>query len=160
MISTNITPRKEIERQLHQAKEVAEQASQAKTTFLAHMSHELRTPLNAIIGFAQIMEREMLGPMNNPRYREYSADIVSSGLHFLDLINDILDLAKIEATKYRLHEEDSIWTRWSRRPPTFSSRASPKAASGSPSLCLRACRSFMPIGGRCVRCCLTSFPTP
>ncbi|MGP1394563.1 MAG: ATP-binding protein [Inquilinaceae bacterium] len=106
MISTNITPRKEIERQLHQAKEVAEQASQAKTTFLAHMSHELRTPLNAIIGFAQIMEREMLGPMNNPRYREYSADIVSSGLHFLDLINDILDLAKIEATKYRLHEED------------------------------------------------------
>ena len=89
-----------------EARRQSEQANRAKSDFLAHMSHELRTPLNAIIGFSTIIERAMLGPLNNERYREYGKDISSSGTHLLSLINDILDLSRIEAGKFELDETD------------------------------------------------------
>ena len=90
----------------HQAaSETAESASKAKSEFLANMSHELRTPLNAIIGFSEMMQREMFGPLGDRRYKEYSGDILSSGQHLLALINDILDMSKIEAGKMNIRPE-------------------------------------------------------
>ena len=82
----------------------AEAASRAKSAFLANMSHELRTPLNAIIGFAEVMEHEVFGPLGSPRYQDYLNDIRSSGLHLLQLLDDILDLSKVEAGKLELDE--------------------------------------------------------
>jgi Amt family ammonium transporter len=70
------------------------------------MSHELRTPLNAIIGFSEIMTEEYFGPMGSPKYSEYAGDIHKSGRHLLDVINDVLDLSKIEADKFELSESD------------------------------------------------------
>ncbi len=84
----------------------AEAANQAKSEFLANMSHELRTPLNAINGFSEIMSGEMFGPLGDARYKGYAADILKSGQHLLSLINDILDMAKIEAGKMTLHYEE------------------------------------------------------
>jgi signal transduction histidine kinase len=81
------------------AKGRAEEASRAKSEFLATMSHELRTPLNAIIGFSDVQRREMFGPLGHERYREYAADIHASGTHLLDLITTILDISKAEAGK-------------------------------------------------------------
>jgi signal transduction histidine kinase len=96
----------EIEKQrLLIEKEGAEAASRAKSKFLANMSHELRTPLNAIIGFAEMIKTAMLGPLSE-RYRSYGADIFNSGTHLLGLINEILDLAKLEAGKLELQEEE------------------------------------------------------
>ncbi|HTZ02889.1 MAG TPA: ATP-binding protein [Xanthobacteraceae bacterium] len=83
----------------------AEEANQAKSKFLANMSHELRTPLNAIIGFSEIMESAMFGPLGAERYTEYSRDIRESGEYLLDVINDILDMSKIEAGGIRLVPE-------------------------------------------------------
>ncbi|HUH23842.1 MAG TPA: ATP-binding protein, partial [Brevundimonas sp.] len=83
----------------------AEAANQIKSEFLANMSHELRTPLNAINGFSEIMAGEMFGPLGDRRYKGYAADIHQSGQHLLSLINDILDMAKIEAGKLTLHYE-------------------------------------------------------
>jgi two-component system, cell cycle sensor histidine kinase PleC len=83
----------------------AETANQAKSAFLANMSHELRTPLNAILGFSEILEREILGPIQNPTYRGYAGDIHHSGHYLLTLINDILDLSRIEAGRKELQEE-------------------------------------------------------
>src|SRR3546814_20794296 len=76
-------------RALERARQAAEEASLSKTRFLANMSHELRTPLNAIIGFAEVIRKEMLGPIGNARYTEYVDDILSSGQHLLSLINNI-----------------------------------------------------------------------
>ena len=84
----------------------AEEANQAKSKFLANMSHELRTPLNAIIGFSEIMESGMFGPLGAEKYNEYCTDIRSSGEYLLDVINDILDMAKIEAGRIRLDFEE------------------------------------------------------
>jgi two-component system, cell cycle sensor histidine kinase PleC len=84
----------------------AEEANQAKSKFLANMSHELRTPLNAIIGFSEIMESGMFGPLGADKYMEYCTDIHSSGQYLLDVINDVLDMAKIEAGRIRLDFED------------------------------------------------------
>ena len=86
--------------------QTAEAASVAKSQFLANISHELRTPLNAILGFSEIMKSEMFGSLGSPQYRGYAADIHDSGSHLLTVINDILDLSKIEAGKFELNEED------------------------------------------------------
>src|SRR5258708_21988574 len=79
----------------------AEEASQAKSQFLANMSHELRTPLNAIIGFSEIMESGLFGPIGSEKYREYCRDIHQSGQYLLDVINDVLDISTIEAGRIR-----------------------------------------------------------
>jgi two-component system cell cycle sensor histidine kinase PleC len=88
-----------------EARRRAEEANLAKSRFLASMSHELRTPLNAILGFSEVMATEVLGPLNNPTYKEYVSDIHTSGQHLLNLINEILDLSRIEAGRYQLNEE-------------------------------------------------------
>jgi two-component system cell cycle sensor histidine kinase PleC len=88
-----------------EARRRAEEANLAKSRFLASMSHELRTPLNAILGFSEVMGSEVLGPIGNATYRDYAKDIHGSGQHLLNLINEILDLSRIEAGRYQLHEE-------------------------------------------------------
>ncbi len=88
-----------------EARRRAESANIAKSRFLATMSHELRTPLNAILGFSEVMKSEILGPHSNPTYKEYASDIHESGEHLLNLINEILDLSRIEAGRYELQEE-------------------------------------------------------
>jgi len=103
---SDITERKAAEVKMAQAWAQAELANRAKGDFLANMSHELRTPLNAIIGFSEILSGQHLGPLNNERYLEYSSDIHSSGLHLLSIINDVLDMSKIEAGKLDIHEEE------------------------------------------------------
>ncbi|OXT00305.1 two-component sensor histidine kinase [Notoacmeibacter marinus] len=87
-----------------EARRRAEEANLAKSRFLASMSHELRTPLNAILGFSEVMAEEILGPMQNDTYREYASDIHASGEHLLELINEILDLSRIEAGRYQINE--------------------------------------------------------
>jgi two-component system cell cycle sensor histidine kinase PleC len=91
--------------QSDEARRRAEAANLAKSRFLATMSHELRTPLNAILGFSEVMKTEILGPMPNPTYKEYAGDIHASGQHLLNLINEILDLSRIEAGRFDLREE-------------------------------------------------------
>jgi two-component system cell cycle sensor histidine kinase PleC len=88
-----------------EARRRAETANIAKSRFLAQMSHELRTPLNAILGFSEVMKGEIFGPHAVPTYKDYAADIHSSGVHLLNLINEILDLSRIEAGRYELNEE-------------------------------------------------------
>ncbi len=88
-----------------EARRKAEEANLAKSRFLATMSHELRTPLNAILGFSEVLKTEMFGPHTAPSYKEYAADIHGSGEHLLNLINEILDLSRIEAGRYDLQEE-------------------------------------------------------
>jgi two-component system cell cycle sensor histidine kinase PleC len=88
-----------------EARRRAESANLAKSRFLATMSHELRTPLNAILGFSEVMHAELFGPHSSPSYKEYSHDIHSSGQHLLMLINEILDLSRVEAGRYDLKEE-------------------------------------------------------
>ncbi len=95
----------ELAERYEQEKIRAEDASQSKSDFLASMSHELRTPLNAINGFSDIMKKELFGPLGDPRYKEYINDILFSGQHLLALINDILDMSKIEAGKMSLNTE-------------------------------------------------------
>ena len=88
-----------------EARRRAEEANLAKSRFLATMSHELRTPLNAILGFSEVIRNEVLGPVGNDTYKEYVGDIHDSGRHLLNLINEILDLTRIEAGRYALSEE-------------------------------------------------------
>ena len=95
----------ELAENYEQEKIRAEEANQSKSEFLANMSHELRTPLNAINGFSDIMKKELFGPLGDPRYAEYVSDILFSGQHLLSLINDILDMSKIEAGKMNLNTE-------------------------------------------------------
>jgi len=146
----------------------AEESNLSKSRFLAQMSHELRTPLNAIIGFSEIMESGMFGPLGTDKYREYCSDILSSGQYLLDVINDILDMAKIEAGRIRLDfEELDLDTLLSEATRVVSARAQDKqlevVTKISPNLSLRADRralkqivlnllsnavKFTPVGGR------------
>jgi cell cycle sensor histidine kinase DivJ len=103
-VTRDISERKNHEHALVEARDAALDASRAKSRFLANMSHELRTPLNAIIGFSEVMTRDMFGSLG-PRYQEYSRLIHESGSHLLELINGVLDMSKIEAGKFELHEE-------------------------------------------------------
>ncbi len=98
--------RRRAEQDLREATRIAELANRAKTKFLANMSHELRTPLNAIIGFSEIMHNQLFGPLGSDRYTEYAKDINDSGAHLLSVIDDILDISKIEAGRYVLEEQD------------------------------------------------------
>lgn len=102
----DISERKRTEEALLMAKQQAELANRTKTEFLANMSHELRTPLNAIIGFAEIIQSAAFGPLGNSRYHEYASDIVESGQHLLCIINDILDMSKIESGTTDLDEKE------------------------------------------------------
>src|SRR5712691_757236 len=104
-IVRDVSQRMRYERALQQAKEEADGANRTKSQFLATMSHELRTPLNVIIGFAEIMQHEVMGPVGNAQYLSYITDIQMSGTHLLQLINDILDLSKAESGKLELNEE-------------------------------------------------------
>ena len=146
----------------------AEEANQAKSKFLANISHELRTPLNAIIGFSEIMESGMFGPLGAEKYHEYCSDIRGSGQYLLEVINDILDMSKIEAGRIRLDFEDlSIDTLLNEAMRVVAARAQNKqlqlSARISPELRLRADRralkqialnllsnavKFTPVGGR------------
>jgi signal transduction histidine kinase len=101
----DVTLQEQARAALQIAKDHAEAANRAKSEFLANMSHELRTPLNAIIGFSELMMLETMGPIGNDRYKDYTKDIHDSGRHLLELINDVLDLSKIEAGRYKLREE-------------------------------------------------------
>ena len=107
VISTysDITEIKASERKLIEAHSQAELANRAKGDFLANMSHELRTPLNAIIGFSEVISNELFGPIANAKYLEYIKDINASSLHLLSIINDVLDMSKIEAGKVELAKE-------------------------------------------------------
>ena len=99
VVMRDITEWKKAEEELLSAKAMAESASAQKTEFLAKVSHEIRTPLNAIIGFSDMMIEERFGGINNDRYRGYLRDIHRSGNHVLELVNDLLDISKIEAGK-------------------------------------------------------------
>ena len=98
----DLTAWKRAEADLTEARRAAEAASAKKSDFLAKISHEIRTPMNAIIGFSEVMQEERLGPLGNPKYREYLGDIQTSGRHVVSLVNDLLDLAKIEAGRMEL----------------------------------------------------------
>jgi photoactive yellow protein len=102
----DVTDRKRIELELIVAKEQAERANQAKSSFLANMSHELRTPLNAVIGFSDMMVQESFGPLDNATYLDYANDILFAGRHLLDIVNDVLDMARIEAGEIVFEERE------------------------------------------------------
>ncbi|MBB4264817.1 chemotaxis protein CheB [Roseospira visakhapatnamensis] len=105
VLLSDIDDIKKAESSLRNAKDMAEEANRAKSEFLANMSHELRTPLNAILGFSEILSHELFGEILNNEYKEYTRIIHESGQHLLSLINDILDLSKIESGRIELHEE-------------------------------------------------------
>ena len=105
-LCSDITDRRANEVEMQRAKERLETANRAKTEFLAHMSHELRTPLNSVIGFSQIMADELFGPLGSEKYLGYASDIQGSAQHLLEVIDDILDISKIEAGEVRLDESE------------------------------------------------------
>ena len=107
-LTTSRTIMDGMSRRLKVSVEQAQEANRAKSAFLANMSHELRTPLNAIMGFSEVMKDQHLGPLDNPRYLAYAGDIHASGKYLLGIINDILDLSKIEAGKMSLDSAEEF----------------------------------------------------
>jgi two-component system, cell cycle sensor histidine kinase PleC len=105
-VGRDVTDRRREEEELRQSKATAEFANRAKSEFLASMSHEIRTPLNAILGFSEMIMGEVFGPIGTPRYADYATDIWNSGTHLLQIINDLLDLSKLDAGKLELHETE------------------------------------------------------
>jgi signal transduction histidine kinase len=105
-LHNEILDRQRAEMEMRRAKDQAEVANRAKSEFLAMVSHELRTPLNAIIGFSEMMSQEMFGPLKNKKYKGYVGDIRNSGTHLLGLINNILDLSKVESGRFGLTEQE------------------------------------------------------
>lgn len=105
-VSVDLTEQIEIQEELKAANRRLDAANRAKSEFLAHMSHELRTPLNSVIGFSEMMKTETLGSMGNPIYVDYAGHIVDSASHLLNVINDILDISKIEAGEFELDESE------------------------------------------------------
>ena len=133
----------------------AEEANLAKSRFLASMSHELRTPLNAILGFSEVMGNEVLGPLENPTYRDYARDIHASGRHLLDLINDILDLSRIEAGRMQFSLETfdlaEVLYQSKRADQAMVVAAVEPSARSTPVVPSQACSpelNFKPDGGR------------
>ena len=123
---SDITERKKAEAKMEQARLQAELANSAKSDFLANMSHELRTPLNAIIGFSEAISHELLGPIADKRQLEYIKDIHSSGLLLLSIINDVLDMSKIEAGMLELAQDRVRVQGWStKRSASFGNRRAP-----------------------------------
>ncbi|GAB4134891.1 MAG: hypothetical protein Kow00104_19460 [Rhodothalassiaceae bacterium] len=106
IIARDVSEERAREEELRKSRDAAELANRAKSEFLANMSHELRTPLNAILGFSEIIRGEVLGPLGDARYREYAADIHRSGSHLLEIINDILDLSKVEAGRLQIYPSE------------------------------------------------------
>jgi signal transduction histidine kinase/HAMP domain-containing protein len=104
-VAADITALKDRERALIAARDVAEAASKAKTDFFANMSHELRTPLNAVIGFSEMISSEILGPVGQPKYKEFAGDILFSGRHLLQIINHVLDIAKLQWGKMEIEQK-------------------------------------------------------
>ncbi len=159
-IFRDITPWKKTEAELLNAKRQAEKASSAKSEFLAKISHEIRTPLNAIIGFSEVMMQERFGPIGNDRYRQYLKDIHTSGGHLVSLLNDLLDLSKIEAGKLEL----DLRQRRPQRADAAMRRAD--AAAGQPRAHHHphlaradAAAGRRPTRARCARSCSTCCPT-
>lgn len=106
IIGRDIRVEKRREEELRKSRDAAELANRTKSEFMANMSHELRTPLNAILGFSEIIEREVLGPLGDPRYKGYAADVYRSGKDLLLIINDILDLSKVEAGRLEIYPSE------------------------------------------------------
>ncbi len=104
IMHTDISAQKRAEQEIRRAKRLADEASAAKSAFLANVSHELRTPLNAILGFSELILSEPMGPLGHARYKEYLGDIHGSGQQLLDLINTILDATKVDAGAFELNE--------------------------------------------------------
>ncbi len=156
----DITQWKKTESELREAKEKAEATSRQKSEFLARISHELRTPLNAIMGFSEVMRLARFGEIENEKYRGYVNDIHASGSHLLSLINDLLDIAKVEAGKLELNftavnlgeviDHAMKMLQEKRRP-----RAWCCARPGR-----KGCQTWWPTCGRCGRSCSISCPMP
>ena len=164
-VMRDITAWKRTEEELINAKQQAEKASTAKSEFLAKISHEIRTPLNAIIGFSEVMMDERFGPVGNERYRQYLKDIHTSGGHLISLLNDLLDLSKIEAGKLELTFVSVNLNDTGAAMRRHHAATGQRRARHHPHLAARrACRRSWPTRARCGRsrsiCCRTRSSSP
>ena len=140
LIASDISLLMERESVLRAAKEEADRANRAKTDFLTNMSHELRTPLSAIIGFSEMIVRETYGPVSQPKYRDFADDILHSGQHLLDIISEILDVAKLQSGTMELRLKPLRPRPSSTTPSGSSASRRRKPASLSTHWCRTTCR--------------------